>query len=209
MDVPLDPELRQELVTRAKQQLRVRMKALRGGYPRGALAKRSALIVERLLETNEIQEAKSVASFWPMDARSEVDLRGLDTILRARGVSLFYPFMDPKPQGGHVTGFRASVKPEELLERGQRFAEPPAGAPVAGQGDIDVVLVPALSVDTRGHRLGYGAGYYDATLGDVCPPARSIVVAFHFQLMAELPTEPHDRACDAVVTDERYFRSAL
>jgi 5-formyltetrahydrofolate cyclo-ligase len=43
------------------------------------------------------------------------------------------------------------------------------------------------------------------TLPDVSPPALSIVVAYSFQLLAELPLEAHDVACDAVVTDRELF----
>jgi 5-formyltetrahydrofolate cyclo-ligase len=63
--------------------------------------------------------------------------------------------------------------------------------------------VPALAVSSAGHRLGYGVGFDDATLPDFCPPAASLIVAFDFQLLAELPTLDHDFACDLVVTDAR------
>jgi len=66
--------------------------------------------------------------------------------------------------------------------------------------------VPALAVASSGHRLGYGSGFYDATLPDFCPPALSIVVAYDFQLLAELPVSAHDIACDIVVTDARLLR---
>ena len=85
--------------------------------------------------------------------------------------------------------------------RGQKFAEPPRDAKVASRGDVDVVLVPALAVSPEGHRLGQGVGFYDATLPDLAPPALTIIVGFSFQLLAELPLEPHDFECDAVVTD--------
>jgi 5-formyltetrahydrofolate cyclo-ligase len=72
---------------------------------------------------------------------------------------------------------------------------------MAQRGEVQVVVVPALAVASDGHRLGYGAGYYDATLPDLCPPARSIVVAFDFQRMMELPITPNDLRCDDIVTD--------
>jgi len=65
------------------------------------------------------------------------------------------------------------------------------------------VLVPALALDSRGHRLGYGAGYYDRTLPRFCPPAVSIGVAYDFQLLVELPVTEGDVPCDWIVTDTR------
>jgi 5-formyltetrahydrofolate cyclo-ligase len=37
----------------------------------------------------------------------------------------------------------------------------------------------------------------------VCPPAQALVVVYDFQLLVELPTLPHDFACNVIVTDTR------
>jgi 5-formyltetrahydrofolate cyclo-ligase len=150
----------------------------------------------------QVKSAQGVALFWPIVERGEVDLRALDFVLRARGVRVYYPVMEPSARG-FSTGFRLSEDVAELDERGGTFAAPPPSAPMAARGDIDVVIVPALAADVRGHRVGYGKGYYDATLPDVCPPASSILVVFDFQLEGELPSEDHDQPVDFVVTEKR------
>lgn len=185
---------------RAKKQLRARLSATRRALPPTAIRARSARIAELLSELAPVASARSIASFWPMEGRAEVDLRELDRALGERGVSRYYPFMDPNG-AGFRTGFRRIEAADELQLRGRRFVEPPPSASVAARGDIDVVLVPALAVTPDGHRLGFGSGFYDATLPDVSPPALTIVVAFSFQLLGELFVEPHDVACDLVVTD--------
>ena len=195
-----DPALYAELGRRAKKQLRGRIAATRGALPASAVLARSARIVEALCSLEVLGKARSVASFWPMAGRAEVDLTDLDRLLGERGVIRYYPFMDPNGQG-FTTGFRRVANAAELASRGRRFLEPPPGAPVAARGDVDVVLVPALAVTPDGHRLGYGSGFYDATLPDLAPPALTIVVAFSFQLLGELFVEAHDVACDVVVTD--------
>jgi len=195
-----------EVTARAKKQIRARMKALRGGHSMASLQKRSEALVVRLLHETEVLEAGGIALFWPMEGRGEIDLRLLDHNLRKRGTRLYYPYMDPQPGGGYQTGFRLAETDESLEERGRGFLEPPPEAPVAKPGDVDLVLVAALAADAHGMRIGYGAGYYDATLGDVCPPARSWIVAYQFQLLAELPAEPHDRACDVIFTDQKTYQ---
>ena len=185
---------------RAKKQLRARLGATRRALPASAVAARSARIVAALERLAPLATARAVASFWPMEASAEVDLRPLDRLLEARGVARYFPFMDPKGEG-FSTGFRRITRADELEERGRKFREPPRSVPVAARGEIDVVLVPALGVTPDGHRLGYGAGFYDATLPDVAPPALTIVVAFSFQVLGELFIEDHDVACDLVVTD--------
>ena len=188
---------------RAKTQLRARLSATRRALPPAAVQARSASIVESLARLAPLASARAVASFWPMEGRAEVDLRPLDAMLAERGVARYFPFMDPRAGGGYTTGFRRITSPAELELRGRRFVEPPRDAPSATRGDVDVVLVPALAVTPDGHRLGFGTGFYDATLPDVAPPALTIAVAFSFQLLAELFIEPHDVACDLVVTDSQ------
>jgi len=202
MDSPLSPELLLEVTARAKKQIRSRMKALRSGHPPTALARRSEAVVQQLLTQPWLNECNSVALFWPMSGLGEVDLRPLDALLRQRGAKLYYPFLEPT-QAGFRTGFRESREAGDVVMRGGKFAEPPQDARVASRGDVDVVLVPALAADGRGHRIGYGAGYYDATLGDVCPPAVTAIVLYDFQLLAELPAQAHDISCDWVITDRR------
>jgi 5-formyltetrahydrofolate cyclo-ligase len=186
------------LRTRAKRQLRQRMRATRSSVPASALAVRSARIVEHLMASPEYEAARAVALFWPMAERKEVDLREFDTRCRRDDRELYYPAQDPD---GDRIGFRKVDRLEELQERGNGFAEPNPDRPWAIPGSIDWIIVPALAVAESGHRLGYGAGFYDFVLAHFCPPARSVAVAFSFQLLAELPVEPHDRACDAIITD--------
>lgn len=200
------PEVWNETMIQAKSQIRKRMKALRGGYSRASLATRSQAIVERLLSLDELKQAQSVALFWPMIEQGEVDLRALDTALRARGTRLFYPFMHATDNASFRTGFALTSSVEELAPSAQGFHQP-TSQHAAQPGEIDLVLVPALAADTRGHRIGYGAGYYDATLSDVCPPGRAWIVAYHFQLLAELPVQSHDIPCDGIVTDSTIVRA--
>lgn len=176
------------------------MRALRKAYPEAALGERSLRIVERVASLEEYQRARSVALFWPL-AR-EVDLRTLDALARSQGKKVYYPVMDPT-ESGFSTGFGLSEDVSELAQRSERFFEPPATAQRALRADIDLILVPALAVAANGHRLGYGRGYYDVTLPDFRPPAKSVVVAYEFQLLSELPALAHDVGSDWVVTDAR------
>lgn len=199
----LDPRLVAEMGARAKVQLRQRMKALRAAYPAATLVERSAKIVSRVAELPAFVAARSVALFWPLLDKNEVDVRALDALARAAGKSVFYPGFTRSADGVLCTDLRRTESIAELAPRGQRFAEPPSEAPAAARGDVDLVVVPALAVALTGHRLGFGVGFYDAMLPDFRPPARAVVVAFDFQLLAELPVEPHDVACDVVVSDAR------
>lgn len=194
----IDPAVEAELRYRAKAALRKRARALRNSIPRDAVAERSARIVDRLLGLPCLAEARTVALFWPIEGRNEVDLTSLDARLRARGSRVAYPSIDPDTR---VMTFRFVADPAALEEQGLGFREPDPSAPEAAA--LDVIVVPALQIDARGHRIGYGAGFYDRALPRFAPPAISVGVCFSFQLVAEVPVTEGDVALALVVTDER------
>jgi 5-formyltetrahydrofolate cyclo-ligase len=100
-----------------------------------------------------------------------------------------------------VMTFRVPANPEAMEEQGLGFQEPSPAEPEVSA--LDVVVVPALQVDPRGHRIGYGAGFYDRTIPRFCPPARAVGVAFDFQVITEVPITEGDVALAMIVTDER------
>ena len=61
----------------------------------------------------------------------------------------------------------------------------------------DLVLVPALAVDSMGNRLGRGRGYYDRALTGVT--AAVVAVIYDHEFVAEVPSEAHDRPVDGVL----------
>jgi 5-formyltetrahydrofolate cyclo-ligase len=199
------PSAEEQLRRRVKGELRKRMRGLRKTLPASACAERSARIVERLSAMQPVAEAQSVALFWPIEERHEVDLRPLDARLRERGVRIAYPAVDPETG---AMSFRFVEHPDSMLEQGFGFREPPLDAPQVSPGALDVVVVPALAVDPTGHRLGYGAGYYDRTLPSFLPRAVTIAVAFDFQLLIEIPFTAGDVPASWIVTDTRTLRAS-
>jgi 5-formyltetrahydrofolate cyclo-ligase len=71
--------------------------------------------------------------------------------------------------------------------------------PIAING-VDLIIVPAASVDRTGMRMGWGRGYFDKTLGSMehCPPVYAVI--FDDELVDWLPSERHDQRVNGVVT---------
>jgi len=178
------------------------MRGLRNTHPAAVCSEKSRAIVERLTKLPEIERATSVALFWPIEARHEVDLRSLDTLLRARGVEVYYPAIDPETQ---AMTFRRTDDVSALADLTFGFAAPPKEAPEAPTNGLDVIVVPALVLAPSGHRIGYGAGYYDRALRLFLPYSVTIGVAYDFQILAEVPVTEGDVAVDIVVTDAQSF----
>ena len=66
--------------------------------------------------------------------------------------------------------------------------------------DVDLIIVPAASVDRSGMRMGWGRGYFDRTLGSMerRPPVYAVI--FDNELVESVPSEVHDKRVDGVVT---------
>jgi 5-formyltetrahydrofolate cyclo-ligase len=187
---------------RMKIELRKRMRGLRSAMPAAARAERSEKIVDRVLGMDVAVRSRGTALFWPIERHAEVDLRRLDTTLRERGVRVAYPYIDPATQ---TMTFRFVADPSSMKPHALGHLEPSADDAEAMPDQLDLIIVPALAIDPRGHRVGYGEGYYDKTLARFDPPAVTAGVAFDFQLVAELPHTSGDVAVRWVVTDARAF----
>lgn len=67
------------------------------------------------------------------------------------------------------------------------------------EGTFDLVVVPGMAFDRHGHRLGRGKGYYDRFLCHY-PTIKKIGLCFDFQLVTEVPSEPHDIIMNEVIS---------
>jgi 5-formyltetrahydrofolate cyclo-ligase len=78
--------------------------------------------------------------------------------------------------------------------------EPPADA---AEVFPDILIVPLLAFDRAGHRIGYGAGYYDMTITRLraLKPVTAIGIAFAAQEVAAVPATPRDAPLDLVLTE--------
>jgi 5-formyltetrahydrofolate cyclo-ligase len=67
----------------------------------------------------------------------------------------------------------------------------------------DILIVPLAAFDRKGHRIGYGAGYYDMTINRLrmLKPAIAVGIAYAAQHVAVVPHTPRDARLDLVLTE--------
>ncbi len=80
------------------------------------------------------------------------------------------------------------------------------GALIPAEGawlEPEVLIVPLLTFDRRGYRLGYGGGFYDRTLERLRSRGATLAVGFAFaaQEVDAVPIEPTDQRLDAILTE--------
>ncbi|MDH6231135.1 5-formyltetrahydrofolate cyclo-ligase [Mesorhizobium soli] len=191
------------------------MKALKKELRNQALARRDALPVDWRIEASlqmaemaasiPVEPGMIVSAFWPM--RSEVDSRPMMFALRDRGARICLPAILDKT----TIVFRELVRGAEMVEMSFGTAGPAEDAEVL---DPELMLIPLAAFDRRGHRIGYGAGYYDraiARLHERGMRPRMIGIAFDCQEVPLVPDEPHDVIIPEILTESglRRFGSAL
>ena len=81
--------------------------------------------------------------------------------------------------------------------------EEPTGEIFTDFDQIDLGIIPGVSFDTTGCRLGRGKGYYDRLLPKL--NSFNVGICFSFQVSREIPTETFDRRMDAVLTEEHFW----
>jgi 5-formyltetrahydrofolate cyclo-ligase len=104
-----------------------------------------------------------------------------------------------------------SGRGKPLIMRAWSFGAPLAAGvwgirepmPEAPEVDPDVLLVPMLAFDRAGHRIGYGAGYYDMSISRLraVKPVTAVGIAFAAQEIAHVPATPRDARLDLVLTE--------
>jgi len=136
-----------------------------------------------------------VSGFMPL--KSEINPLPLMRGLSEAGVQLALPVIAGR---GKPLIMRAYKFGDELARRQWGIREPKADAPEVAP---DIVIVPLAAFDRIGHRIGYGAGYYDMTLRALRAKkaVTAIGVAFAAQEIARVPATPRDEPLDFVLTE--------
>jgi 5-formyltetrahydrofolate cyclo-ligase len=176
-----------------------------------ALLRREAIARRDALPAAERQQAAEAIARWSlpiavapgavvsgfMPLNSEIDPLPLLARLAEAGAKLALPVVVAK---GAPLIMRAWQFGAPLTVGAWGIREPLADALLV---DPDIVIVPLLAFDRRGHRLGYGAGYYDLTLTALRAKKTIVAIGIGYaaQEVAEVPITPHDARLDLVLTE--------
>lgn len=189
-------ETRSEL----KAQLRKQALGRREAMDEGRRIEASLTIADRAMENWPAGDHDVLGGYLPI--RSEVDPRPLMVLAADRRMQLAVPAIV-----GRTLDFR-------MLERGAPLVPQGHGTLAPGESAIrlrpDILLVPLAAFDRRGHRIGYGGGFYDraiAALSEGGPRPITVGLAFAAQEVDTVPDEAFDMALDLIVTEAETIRT--
>jgi 5-formyltetrahydrofolate cyclo-ligase len=156
----------------------------------------SRRLAEEGLRLARLWRPRIVSAFDPV--RDEPDTLLLLTALAGEGFATALPGVVGR---GSPLVFRVWRPGDPTRDGAMSIREPLEEAPIV---DPDLLFVPLACFDRRGHRIGYGAGYYDRSLARLraMKPVHAAGVAYGVCEIAAVPYETHDQSLDAVVTEQ-------
>jgi 5-formyltetrahydrofolate cyclo-ligase len=183
----------------AKRALRTRMIDARDALDPSWRESASRTIAARLEALPSFAAAQVVLVTLPF--RSEWDTRPLALSALASGKTLVVPRVNGATR---MLELHAISDIEKHVAPGYRgIPESLSELPRIDAAAIDWVLIPGVAFSVEGRRLGYGGGYYDRLMSGLRPAAPRVAGAFDVQIVAEIPSAPHDLCVDITVTESR------
>lgn len=183
----------------ARKALRERLLARREALAVAQRTQDDRAIATRLATVPVLMEATTIGVYWPI--RSEPDLGALFDDWRAAGRTLALPVVG-SPDGRLL--FCRWNRDTELLPGPFGTRTPRQQVEVT----CDALVVPCVGFhlgDGVVHRIGYGGGYYDRTLG--ARPMAAVGVAYDVLEAPDFVPRPDDAPLTALVTGSRVISS--
>lgn len=187
-------------IERRKSDMRARLRRVRASIPADERARIDEAIAQGFLSTPAYGQAVVIQAYLSLGA--EVDTRQIIARAWADGRTVALPRCVPhtRRMEWHV------VEGLDALVRSPFGVDEPADDPSTllpeGAGPA-VAIVPGLTFDAVGYRLGYGGGFYDTFLASF--RGASVGLCREGQMSDGLASlgilDVHDRAVDVVVTE--------
>ncbi len=177
-----------------KKDLRRATLARRDAVPADAHAAAAEAVAAHTLPL-AVRHGAMVAGYLPI--RSELDPQPLMRRLVEAGARLALPVVTGRGEALTLRAFRFGAP---LASGPWGVLEPTADAPEVAP---DIVLVPLAAFDRTGHRIGYGAGFYDLTLARL-RASQSLIcigIGFSVQEIQKVPATDRDARLDLVLTE--------
>jgi 5-formyltetrahydrofolate cyclo-ligase len=184
-----------------KQELRTFYKTRRLELSSNELEERSQLICENVFKNFQLEE-KQISLFLPIERQKEINTYKILEKGMAIGAKIALPKMDDDEFNLKHFQFENHT---QLKTNNWGIPEPQFGKLIKNK-ELDFVFVPLLTLDSTGHRVGYGKGFYDRFLKKCRPDC--IFIGLHlFDETNEISdTDSHDIPLHFCITPEKLMR---
>lgn len=180
----------------SKSELRKNILRIRRNLDQESVLGLSDAIQARIIESRVFREASVVMAYMPI--KNEVHTGKLIRVALESGKTLLLPRVVDmeRMEAVPVTNAESDLRPGVM-----GILEPDPAIAAVDPSIIDLVIIPGIAFDRKGHRLGFGAGYYDRFIPLLKRECVILAPAYSFQVLEHIPAENHDRKVHIIVTE--------
>ena len=177
-----------------KNSIRAKMRARRREMSLEDKAAAEADICQKLLALVNVDMPEATVAVY-LASPDEISLDGFIKQALQAGRRI----VAPRWNGRTYQLARLKGLDETCLRNGPMGIREPIVEDIVLPQDVGVWLVPGLAFTADGRRLGYGGGWYDRLLAMASSSSAKLGIAYQFQMLDDLPCEPHDMKLTAIV----------
>lgn len=155
-------------------------------------------IVQKIRELEEYKKSQMIFMFIGMEG--EIDTSLLRKLAETDQKQIAVPRIYPN----YMMKAHKCNEWENLAKNSFGIKEPEKEVTIVPARSLDLVILPCITCNKQGHRLGYGGGYYDRYLTRT--KATKILPCYSKLQIDCIPTEIHDITADIVVTENEVNR---
>ena len=186
-----------------KQTLKQQIFEKRNSLPKEEIREKSIKIKNNLFSLKEFNVAKNIMLYVSFNTEADTQ-KIIKELLNKKEKTIVVPYVIKGDFKLHLSELKSfnELEPKTfgILEPKEMYIRE------FNPDKLDLVIVPGIAFDKKGHRIGYGYGYYDRFLKTIKKKAVKIGLAFDFQLIESIPEEEHDVPMNIVVTDKEILR---
>ncbi|MBE6050288.1 MAG: 5-formyltetrahydrofolate cyclo-ligase [Clostridium sp.] len=155
------------------------------------------VIKKKLMNLQKFKEAKNI--FIYIGYGSEIDTYKYIKEFLNMGKNIYVPKTNVREKTMEAVQINSL---DNLVKGTYGILEPDSFKNKIDKDKIDLVILPGVVFDKQGGRIGYGGGYYDKYLMNMDKNIFKVALCYEFQIIDEVPTEPHDIKADLVLTEK-------
>jgi 5-formyltetrahydrofolate cyclo-ligase len=181
-------------ITRAKRELRERMRDVREALEPHRATVWSSAIVGSVHELPEVVAARTVTAY--LSFGSEIPTGELIAIFDTEGKRIGVPVV----RDGEIV--MVAFKPGDATARSDFGMEEPTAQEEIPPEEVDALVIPGLAFDRQGFRLGYGGGFYDRYVRRTRSETLRVGICFSDQVVDDVPHGDGDERVDRIITQD-------
>jgi len=158
---------------------------------------KSALVNKKLSTLLKQKKRSKILFYYPLEFEANI-LKSMNFLRKHN--EIFIPFME---------GESFKMVPFRLPLKKKKFGIFEAGNTNRNIKKIDIVIVPAVGVDGKLQRIGFGKGMYDRFFEKLQKRPYIIFTQLEFCYTKEFICDSHDVACDLLITPKKDVIKAI